>query len=544
MRPRCKANKRLIFESRPFVIAWTLILWISVSAGLVTAQTSTPTVAPAPLAPLATPTPSPVPLAPFPTVTPIPKAGSPASTPVTNPTTAIALGSPTVGDEVSIARQPLTLTLDDGFKTKAEIDVPATGFAPFPAVLMLGGSGATDMDGATPANPNLKIYKEMLDNLVKRGFIVYKYNKRGLDINGRVLNQKASDERTNEVLVKDGLAALSQFLADPAVDKNRVFLLGHSQGTLIAAQIAQRAPVTIKGLVLDGTIASWPAAFDYQLITRFLEAARQTDTNKDGLLSAEEIAAALNADQKIYENALRASLLSDSVLGYFPVFTRPGQPFTLGAIKPDIDHDQDGKLSIENELKPALQAQRDGLLTNPAILHNSGESATALKSLLEGPKLGEVLPPLKIPVYFQQGGQDERAPLEPVEQISRQLSAAGISNVVRIYPNLTHTFIPVDLLLKTPQQIAAITKFIPAEVLNDQANWLVSRIPGQGGTAALQGNNPAGPGQAPFGTLPASGSGGTSSGEEVIWQPLALILLAGTGGGAYLLARLKSKIEN
>lgn len=542
MRPGCKSKQLNHFGiSRSFFIAWTLILWISVSAGLVTAQTATPTVAPAPLAPLATPTPSPVPLAPFPTVTPTPKAGSPAATPVTNPTTAIALGSPTVGDEVSIARQPLTLALDDGFKTKAEIDVPATGLAPFPAVLMLGGSGAADMDGATPANPNLKIYKEMLDNLVKRGFIVYKYNKRGLDTNGRVLNQKASDERTNEVLVKDGLAALGQFLTDPAVDKNRVFLLGHSQGTLIAAQVAQRAPVTIKGMVLDGTIASWPAAFDYQLITRFLQAAQQTDTNKDGLLSSEEIAAALNADQKIYENALRARLLSDSVLDYFPVFTRPGQPITVGAIKPDIDHDQDGKLSLEKELKPALQARRDMLLTNQAILRNSGESATALKSLLDGPKLSEVLPRLKIPVYFQQGGQDERAPLDPVEQVSRQLSATGISNVVRVYPNLTHTFIPVDLLLQTPQQIAATSKFVPAEVLNDQANWLVSRISGQGGSAALRENNPAGQAGAPSGTLPASGSGGASPGEALIWQPLALILLTGTGGGAYLLVRLERR---
>jgi pimeloyl-ACP methyl ester carboxylesterase len=485
-------------------------------------------------------------------VTPTPRAPVQAAPPTATPTLAAVTAVPTVSDEISIVRQPLTLALDDGFKTKAEIDVPATGHAPFPAVLMLGGSGAADMDGATPTNPNLKIYKEMLDNLVKRGFIVYKFNKRGLDTNGRVINQQASDGRTNEALVKDGLAALGQFLADPAVDKNRVFLLGHSQGTLIAAQVARRAPVTIKGMILDGTIASWPAAFDYQLITRFLQAAQQTDTDKDGRLSSVEITVALNADQKIYENALRASLLNDSVLDYFPVFTRPGQPITVGAIKPDIDQDKDGKLSIEKELKPALQAQRDGLLTNPAILRNSGESATAIKSLLDGPKLSEVLPSLKIPVYFQHGGQDERAPLDPVEQVSRQLSAAGTSNVVRIYPNLTHIFISVDLLLQTPQQIAATTKFVPAEVLNDQASWLVSRIPGQGGMAALPGNNSIGQGGAPSGNLPASGRGGAAPAETTIWPPLALVLLAGTGGSAYWLIRLerrkikdqRSKIEN
>jgi pimeloyl-ACP methyl ester carboxylesterase len=474
--------------NRFVIVGWLVLLWLTASVGWVSAQTTTP-----------------------------------------------ATGQ----DDGTIVRQALTLELSDGFKTKAEIDAPSGKPGPFPAVLMLGGSGANDMDGATPATPSIKVYKEMLDNLVKRGFIVYKYNKRGLDTNGRVVNQKASDERTNEVLVKDGVAALRQFLADPKVDKNAVFILAHSQGTLIAPQVAGRTQVAIRGLVLTGTIADWSLAFDYQLVTRYLQVAQEADTNKDGLLAPDEIASVLNSDQKAYENARRATLLDQSVLGYFQVFTRPGQPTTLGNLKSEIDSDKDGKLSIEKELKPALQAQRESLLTNQTILRNSGESAAALKSLLDGPKLVDVLPTLKTSVYFQQGDQDERAPLEPVRQVSNRLSAAGISNVLRVYAGIGHTLVPADLSLRlTPQQIATTAKFVPNEILNEQASWLVARY----ASANPASNQPA---SGTGGGIPASGLGGGISSEDTTWQVVALSLLVGTGGSTYLLLQIKRrKLKN
>ncbi len=493
-----KSNSRQSMGiSRLVLITWLLSLWLAASVGFVSAQTTTPTVA-APLPPAPTP---------------------PA----------------TVAADSAISRQAVTLEFEDGFKTKAEIDAPSVGQSPFPAVLMLGGSGATDMDGATPDTPNLKIYKEMLDNLVRRGFIVYKYNKRGLDSGGRVINQKASDERTNDVLVRDGTNALRQLVADARVDKNRVYILAHSQGTLIAPQVAQKAPGTVKALVLTGTIASWPAAFDYQLVTRFIEAAQEADTNKDGLLSSDELSVAANADPKVYANARRNDLLQDSALVFFQVFTRPGQPKTVGPIVPDIDQDKDGKLSIDKELKPVLTAQRDGLLTNRGIIQRSRESAAALKSLLEGPKLVDVLPPLKIPVYFQHGAEDERAPLAPVKEVSSQLTSGGTLNLVRVYPGLGHTFVPVEFQVRlSADQLKALDKAIPDDLLNEQASWIVSRFPAQGGSTP----NPSGPTTDP---MPNSGLGQATAESEFSWQPIALLLLSGTGGGAFLLIRLERR---
>lgn len=382
----------------------------------------------------------------------------------------------------AISRQPLILKLDDGYTTKAELNLPAAPSANrLPAVLLIGGSGQTDMNGAGPVPagaPVFQIYKEMLDNLAGQGFIVYKYNKRGLDTGGKILDQARSDQRTNEVLVKDAAAALRQFLTDPRVDPDRVFLLGHSQGSLIAAQVAQLFPGQVKGLILTGPITSWKAAFDYQLVDRFIEVAHRADQDRDGKLGSQELTGALNRDQAIFANFRDIQLLETAVL---PYFSRPA-PGQIGPLKSGlpVDKDKDGQLSIEQELKPVLLDQRATFLNRPVILENSGESGAALQSLQDGPQLEEILFPLNLPVFFQHSLEDERFPLEPVQALATGLNAASVPAVLNVYPGLTHAFIPGSLLynLREKNQAPETGRVVPARLLNDQAAWLHNRLKG------------------------------------------------------------------
>ncbi len=379
----------------------------------------------------------------------------------------------------AITRQPLTLTLDDGFTTKAEIDAPASGPGPFPAVLLLGGSGQTDMNGAGPSVagfPVFENYREMLDNLVRRGFIVYKFNKRGLDTAGQIIDQTQSDRRTNDVLVQDASAALRQFLADPRVDKQKVFLLGHSQGTLIAAQVARKFPGQLKGLVLTGTITDWKLAFDYQLVGRFIEVANEADANHDGELTPAELTAVLKSDLSNFTNFRELQLLEADVM---PYFSRPA-PGVVGPFKSDsqIDKNRDGQLSIEGELRPILLDQRKTFLNQPAILKNSGESGAALKSLQDGPQSGQVLLPLGLPVFFQHSLEDERFPVGQVQALAAELNAANVPATLNIYPGVTHSFVPGSLLYSFLNNTGptALGQVVPQQVLDDQATWLLGRL--------------------------------------------------------------------
>ena len=382
-------------------------------------------------------------------------------------------------DDPAIKRQPLTLKLDDGFTTKAEIDVPSAGSGPFPAVLMLGGSGQTDMNGAGPSVagfPVFENYREMLDNLVRHGFVVYKFNKRGLDTGGQIIDQAQSDRRTNDVLVQDASAALGQFLADPRVDKQKVFLLGHSQGTLIAAQVARKFPGQLKGLVLTGPVTDWKQAFDYQLVGRFIEVANEADTNHDGQLTPAELTAVLKSDLSNFTNFRELQLLEAGVM---PYFSRPA-PGQVGPFKSDsqIDKNRDGQLSIEGELRPVLMNQRAAFLNQPEILKNSGESAAALKSLQDGPQLDQILLPLGLPVFFQHSLEDERFPVGQVQALAAELNAANVPATMNIYPGVTHSFVPGSLLYSFLNNTgpATLKQVVPQQVLDDQAAWLLSRL--------------------------------------------------------------------
>lgn len=407
---------------------------------------------------------------------------------------AVQTATPVVSTgDPAITRQALTLKLDDEFTTKAEIDSPSTGSGPFPAVLMLGGSGQTDMNGAGPSLagfPAFENYREMLDNLVRRGFIVYKFNKRGLDTGGQIIDQAQSDRRTNDVLVQDGSAALRQFLANPRVDKQKVFLLGHSQGTLIAAQVARKFPGQLKGLVLTGTITDWKLAFDFQLVGRFIEVANEADANHDGLLTPAELTAVLKSDLSNFTNFRELQLLEADVM---PYFSRPA-PGQVGPFKSDsqIDKNRDGQLSIEGELRPVLLGQRATFLNQPDILKNSGESSAALKSLEDGPQLEQILLPLGLPVFFQHSLEDERFPVGQVQALAAELNAANVPATMNIYPGVTHSFVPGSLLYSflTSTGPTTLAQVVPQQILDDQATWLLNRLKPPAAVPAVPPSNP------------------------------------------------------
>ncbi len=85
------------------------------------------------------------------------------------------------------------IDLGNGVKTNAQLTIPAIGNGPFPAVLLITGSGAEDMnetagfiriDNATgskiyPPTPFFQIAEYLSD----RGFVTLRYDKRGIGEN-------------------------------------------------------------------------------------------------------------------------------------------------------------------------------------------------------------------------------------------------------------------------------------------------------------------------------------------------------------------------
>ncbi|MGY4111865.1 alpha/beta hydrolase [Aeribacillus pallidus] len=113
-----------------------------------------------------------------------------------------------------------------------------------PAILILSGSGPLNRDGNDAKGKfQLNIYKQLASFLTSLGFIVLRYDKRGVgESGGDYLSAGMWD------FVRDAASAVQFLKQHPLVDENRIIALGHSEGTTLA--VALNTLEKMDGLIL------------------------------------------------------------------------------------------------------------------------------------------------------------------------------------------------------------------------------------------------------------------------------------------------------
>lgn len=119
------------------------------------------------------------------------------------------------------------------------------GRGPFPAVVLIPGSGPASRD--LDVGPN-KVFREMAWALARRGVAVLRFDKRTWAHAAR-FRARGRPATLEEEFIADATSAARALLQLPGVDRRRVYVLGHSQGALIAPLVAERVP-TVAGVVL------------------------------------------------------------------------------------------------------------------------------------------------------------------------------------------------------------------------------------------------------------------------------------------------------
>ncbi len=123
----------------------------------------------------------------------------------------------------------------NGFNLAGTLSQPS-GAAPakgrYPAILLIGGSGPTDRDETVAGIPVLGL---LASPLADAGYHVLRYDKRGVgQSGGRAESASLSD------FVEDVGAAVRFLRKRKDVDEDRIVLVGHSEGALVALQAASR----------------------------------------------------------------------------------------------------------------------------------------------------------------------------------------------------------------------------------------------------------------------------------------------------------------
>ena len=112
----------------------------------------------------------------------------------------------------------------------------------FPVVIMVHGSGPSDMDET--GGPN-KPFKDLAAGLAAKGIGSIRYVKRSM-VYPRIFNKAFT---VKEEVIDDALSAINLANTLPGVNKGQIYLLGHSLGGMLAPRIATLAP-SLNGIIL------------------------------------------------------------------------------------------------------------------------------------------------------------------------------------------------------------------------------------------------------------------------------------------------------
>ena len=128
-----------------------------------------------------------------------------------------------------------------GFNLAGTITRPKTA-TPAPAVILIGGSGPTDRDETVAGIP---VFGHIARDLVNAGFIVLRYDKRGVGQSGG-----RAESATIADYAEDVRWAVNWLEDQKGVDKDRLGLVGHSEGALVAMLVGARERGKIGALAL------------------------------------------------------------------------------------------------------------------------------------------------------------------------------------------------------------------------------------------------------------------------------------------------------
>lgn len=318
----------------------------------------------------------------------------------------------------------LTVTAADGVVLAGTLALPV-GEGPFPAVLLLTGSGAQDRDETLAGHKPFLVWS---DHLARNGIASLRLDDRGVGGSGGVLSSTPST-----TLKLDALAALEVLGAQPEVAGDRLGLVGHSEGATIAGLTAGEAELA--GVVLLAP----PATNGRQILLDQAEAILRAGGASSG---------ALAKHREAHAKALDA-LDTDQEEAAFWEFVRVQVDLAveLGAPRP-----------------PDLQPIVDGAL---------GMVRTVSFRSLLAQEPTRNLERVEEPILAVGGSLDLQVLPSNLDTLRRALDAHPDATVLE-FPGLNHLFQHAGR--GTPEEYGLIDETVAPEVLDAVTAWLTQRL--------------------------------------------------------------------
>lgn len=317
-----------------------------------------------------------------------------------------------------ISEDSTFLQAPEGFLLAGTITRPQ-GEGPFPAVVLISGSGSQNRDEELMGH---RPFLVLADALTRSGIVVLRYDDRGF-----ALSEGDASAATSLDFADDAESAVDHLKTLAYVDTDAIGVIGHSEGAIIGPIVAQRN-TDVSFLVL------------------------MAGPGVDGVAVLEDQTAAILRAQQVPEAAIEQVVKSNLAI-YATVLD---ETRTLQERKSSV-------LQILSSLgmtTDQAQAQIPALFSPWYMTFLALDPSTYLQEL-------------DIPVMILNGAKDTQVSATlHVSAIEAALLSGGNSRyTTKVYEGLNHLFQPA--LTGSPDEYATIETTIDPQVLDDIASWIV-----------------------------------------------------------------------
>lgn len=205
------------------------------------------------------------------------------------PATNVDYAPPAYVKSDSFREKELTLGTNE-WALPATLTIPAGPGGPFPAVVLVHGSGPNDRDETIGPN---KPFRDLAWGFASKGVAVLRYEKRTKQ-HGPKLASIRNFTVKDEVL-DDALAAVELLRKTEGIDSNRIFVLGHSLGGMLVPRIGRLDPRLAGLIALAGATRPLEDVIPEQLAYIFSLDSSVTPEEQKQLDQAKEQAAKVKA---------------------------------------------------------------------------------------------------------------------------------------------------------------------------------------------------------------------------------------------------------
>jgi len=169
---------------------------------------------------------------------------------------------PAYATSANFKESSVTVDAGTGWSLPGTLAMPA-GDGPFPAVVLVHGSGPADRDATFGPN---RPFRDIAWGLASRGIAVLRYDKRTLAHRARI--QALDTFTVKDETIDDALAAVKVLRDTPGIRQDRIYVAGHSLGGMLAPRIGAADPKLGGLIVLAGAVR--PLADSILSQTRYL----------------------------------------------------------------------------------------------------------------------------------------------------------------------------------------------------------------------------------------------------------------------------------